>query len=148
MLVLFTDFGHAGPYVGQIKAVLQSLAPNVLVIDLLHYAPAFGPKPSAYLPAAYGTQFPPESVFVAIIDPSVGSTRRPVVLHAQARWYVGPDNGFCAGFLPARPTPRPGRSLGVWNGLPKVSMDAICSRISLHQSRPVCLTATKMPNIR
>ena len=100
MLVLFTDFGHAGPYVGQIKAVLQSLAPNVLVIDLLHYAPAFGPKPSAYLPAAYGTQFPPESVFVAIIDPSVGQNDDQLsYTHRRVGMWV-PIMAFARGFCP------------------------------------------------
>ncbi|MBM85812.1 MAG: hypothetical protein CMM47_07310 [Rhodospirillaceae bacterium] len=97
MLVLFTDFGHTGPYVGQIKGVLHRLAPNVPVIDLLHDAPAFDPKHSAYLLAAYATEFPAETVFVTVVDPGVGSKRRPVVLYAQARWYVGPDNGLLHG---------------------------------------------------
>ncbi len=53
MIVLFTDFGLEGPYVGQIKAVLCREAPGVPVIDLFHDAPAHEPELAAYLLAAY-----------------------------------------------------------------------------------------------
>jgi S-adenosylmethionine hydrolase len=97
MIVLFTDFGLQGPYIGQVKAVLYQQAPAHPVVDLCADAPAFDPRCSAYLLAAYVTAFPVGSVFCAVVDPGVGSRRRdPVVVEAGGRWYVGPDNGlFC-----------------------------------------------------
>jgi len=94
MIVLFTDFGLEGPYTGQVKAVLHREAPGVPVIDLFSDAPAGRPKPSAYLLAAYAEWFPPGTVVLAVIDPGVGSARAPLVVEAEGRWYVGPDNGL------------------------------------------------------
>jgi S-adenosylmethionine hydrolase len=94
MIVLFTDFGHTGPYTGQMKAVLQLAAPAVPVIDLFADAPSRNPKASAYLLAAYAEWFPPRTVFLAVVDPGVGSARAPVVLAADDRWFVGPENGL------------------------------------------------------
>src|SRR5215467_7360454 len=94
VIALFTDFGIAGPYVGQMKAVLYRDAPGVPVVDLFADAPAAMPKPSAYLLAAYAIWFPPGSVLLAVVDPGVGSCRAAVVVDADGRLYVGPDNGL------------------------------------------------------
>lgn len=94
MIVLFTDFGWQGPYVGQMKAVLHAHAPGVAVIDLLHDAPAFNPRASAYLLPAYAAAFPPDSIFLCVVDPGVGSERKACVICADKRWFVGPDNGL------------------------------------------------------
>lgn len=94
MIVLFTDFGLAGPYTGQMKAVLARRAPGVPVIDLFADAPAFDPRLSAYLLAAYAAGLPEDVVIVAVVDPGVGSTRRPLVVEADGRRFVGPDNGL------------------------------------------------------
>jgi S-adenosyl-L-methionine hydrolase (adenosine-forming) len=94
MIVLFTDFGLAGPYTGQVKAVLQREAPGVAVIDLFADAPSRAPQPSAYLLAAYRAWFPPGTVFLAVVDPGVGSARAPLAVVADGCWHVGPDNGL------------------------------------------------------
>jgi S-adenosylmethionine hydrolase len=94
MFVLFTDFGMRGPYVGQMKAVLAREATGVPVIDLLHDAPAFNPRAAGYLLAALAPEFPAGSIFVCVVDPGVGSERRPVMLQCDGRWYLGPDNGL------------------------------------------------------
>jgi S-adenosyl-L-methionine hydrolase (adenosine-forming) len=94
MIALFTDFGVAGPYLGQVKAVLCRDAPGVPVVDLFADAPAQMPKPAAYLLAAYGVWFPSGTVLLAIVDPGVGSARAGVVVEADGRFYVGPDNGL------------------------------------------------------
>ena len=94
MIVLFTDFGLSGPYTGQVEAVLQQSAPGIAVIRLFADAPAGRPKPSAYLLAAYATWFPAGTVFLCIVDPGVGSKRRAVIVEADGRLYVGPDNGL------------------------------------------------------
>lgn len=93
-IFLFTDFGAADLYAGQVKAVLQQHAPNVAVIDLLHDAPAFDVRAGAHLLAAVSRQLPSGSVTLAVVDPGVGGTRDAVALAADNKWYVGPDNGL------------------------------------------------------
>ncbi len=94
MIVLFTDFGVADPYVGQVHGVLAHAAPNVRVIDLFHSAPNYDIRAAAYLLPAFVEEFPPESVFICVVDPGVGGARRPVMVRAFERWFVGPDNGL------------------------------------------------------
>jgi S-adenosylmethionine hydrolase len=94
MILLFTDFGSEGPYLGQMEAVLRQQAPGVEVIHLLSNAPAGEPRLAAYLLAALAGQFPVGSVFLCVVDPGVGGERLPVVLEADGRWFVGPDNGL------------------------------------------------------
>jgi S-adenosyl-L-methionine hydrolase (adenosine-forming) len=94
MIVLFTDFGLQGPYTGQMKAVLHQTAPDIPIIDLFADAPAGNPKAAAYLLAAYAQWFASPTTFLCIIDPGVGGPRAPVILEADGRWYVGPDNGL------------------------------------------------------
>lgn len=94
MIVLFTDFGLTGPYVGQIKAVLAQLAPHERVIDLMHDAPAHDPRSAAFLLASLITPFAAGTIFCAVVDPGVGGNRPPVIMEADGRWFVGPGNGL------------------------------------------------------
>ncbi len=94
MIVLYTDFGVDDPYIGQMHAVFAREAPNVRVIDLLHHVPDFDVRAGAYLLPALAAEFPAGTVFVGVVDPGVGGERRAVMLHADGRWYVGPDNGL------------------------------------------------------
>jgi len=96
MIVLFTDYGTADPYVGQLHGVLAHQAPGVPVVDLLHTVPNFDIRAGAYLLAALAPQFPATTVFVCVVDPGVGGARAPVMVQADERWYVGPDNGLLA----------------------------------------------------
>lgn len=94
MLVLFTDYGWADPYVGQVKAVLARHAPGVALIDLLHDVPDFNAHAGAHLLDALCRSFPVGSVFFCVVDPGVGGPRQAVVVEADGRWFVGPDNGL------------------------------------------------------
>lgn len=94
MIVLYTDFGRSGPYVGQLHAVLAREAPGVPVIDLFHDLPPYRVTAAAYLLPAYAGGFPVDTVFVCVVDPGVGGPRRPLLVHADHRWYLGPDNGL------------------------------------------------------
>jgi S-adenosylmethionine hydrolase len=93
-LLLFTDFGANDLYVGQVEAVLDRLAPGVRVIDLLNAAPAFNVRAAAHLLAALALDQPAGQVVLGVVDPGVGSERGAVVVRADDRWYVGPDNGL------------------------------------------------------
>jgi hypothetical protein len=94
MIALFTDFGLEGPYTGQVKAAIWREAPSVPIIDLFADAPSRRPMESAYLLAAYSDVLPVGGVFLAVIDPTVGSERAAVAALVDGRWFVGPGNGL------------------------------------------------------
>lgn len=94
MIFLATDFGLAGPYTGQVKAVLARLAPGVPVLDLFADLPPFEPRLAAYLIGAYAAVLAPGDVLLAVVDPGVGGARLPLAIEADGRWLVGPDNGL------------------------------------------------------
>ncbi|OGT29419.1 MAG: hypothetical protein A2W28_06200 [Gammaproteobacteria bacterium RBG_16_51_14] len=95
MIILFTDYGIEGPYIGQVQAVLLQHAPKENVINLFADAPKQNPKACAYLLDAYTKDFPPGTIFFCVVDPGVGSFKdKPVVLRIDNRWFVGPDNGL------------------------------------------------------
>lgn len=96
MILLFTDFGKRGPYVGQVHMVLAQQAPDHRVIDLQHDAPTFNPRASAYLLAALLQQVPDDTTVVAVVDPGVGTERQPLLLETGRHRLVGPDNGLLA----------------------------------------------------
>jgi len=93
-VVLFTDFGSAGPYIGQMRAVLHQCAPNVPVIDLFSDLPPFDVQAAAYLLAAYASDMGKGTVFLCVVDPGVGGERPPMILRAQNQVFVGPGNGL------------------------------------------------------
>ncbi len=74
--------------------MLDRHAPGVRVIHLLHEVPPFNVRAAAHLLAALARGLPPGHVFLGVVDPGVGSERDAVVLRADGRWYVGPDNGL------------------------------------------------------
>ena len=94
MIFLYTDFGYEGPYVGQMKAVLQRLAPGISVIDIIHNAPICNPRSSAYLLAALAQESEAGDVWLCVVDPGVGSERSPILLDCGGVSFVGPDNGL------------------------------------------------------
>ncbi len=94
MIFLFDDFGWQGPYTGQMKTVLAQRAAGIPVVDLQHDAPAFRPRAAGRLLAALVPWLPAGAVVLAVVDPGVGTERRPCVVEADGRWFVGPDNGL------------------------------------------------------
>ena len=76
------------------KAVLLGAAPGVPLVDLMADAPAHDPMAAAYLFASFVDEFAPGTVFLAVVDPGVGSARRAVSAEIDGRWYVAPDNGL------------------------------------------------------
>lgn len=94
MLITFTDFGAEGPYLAQVKAAFLAEAPTAPILDLFVDAPAFRPRLAGYLLAHYIRDMPLGAVVLGVVDPGVGTERRPIVVHAGDRWFVGPDNGL------------------------------------------------------
>lgn len=93
---LFTDFGVTGPYVGQMRAALLNAGIAQNVIDLMADAPNFDPKAAAYLLAALMPYTAQEAVVLGVVDPGVGSQRQALIVEADGRYLVGPDNGLFA----------------------------------------------------
>ena len=95
MIVLFSDYGDKGPYIGQVKAALLQVNPGARIVNLTANAPRNNPVASAYMLASYATDFMPGSIFFCVVDPGVGSSRDiPVIVEADGRTFVGPDNGL------------------------------------------------------
>lgn len=101
IISLLTDFGLMDPYVAEMKAVILSTCPEAKLIDISHLVEKFNIRMGAFLLASAAPTFPAGSVHVAVIDPGVGSKRRPLVVEARRNLYVGPDNGL---LIPAAET--------------------------------------------
>jgi hypothetical protein len=115
-IALLSDFGLTDPYVGQMKAALVSRAPEAPLIDISHGVEPFRIAQGAFFLAASRDHFPPGTVFLAVVDPGVGSARRAVALAAHDRFFVLPDNGLTALALTD-----PARSVAVDIGRTEVS---------------------------
>tara|TARA_Y100001936_G_scaffold239377_1_gene272402 strand:- start:54999 stop:55679 length:681 start_codon:yes stop_codon:yes gene_type:complete len=76
------------------RSVLAEQAPNETVIDLLSDAPTFNAEASSYLLAALVPAFSDDAIIVGVVDPGVGSDRRPIIMKADKQIFVGPDNGL------------------------------------------------------
>ncbi len=94
MIATFTDFGAQGPYLGQVRRVLAQQAPDVPVVDVFVDLPAFDPRAAAYLLPAYSVGLAAGDICLCVVDPGVGTSRRALMVQADDRWYVGPDNGL------------------------------------------------------
>ena len=94
VITLLTDFGTADYFVGAVKGAILSVNPQAVIADITHEIPPQDVEAAAFtLLAAYAT-FPPQTIHVAVVDPGVGSERRPIVVKAGSQFFVGPDNGI------------------------------------------------------
>ena len=92
-IVFLTDYGHRDPFVGTCHGVIAKIAPDARVIDLTHAVPRQDVLRGAVELARSIPYMPTDAVFVAVVDPGVGSDRREVALTAGPALLVGPDNG-------------------------------------------------------
>ena len=99
IITITTDFGFADTYVGVMKGVIVSIAPNTSIVDITHGVEPQNIRQCAFLLATAFHYFPPGSIHVAVVDPGVGSGRRPVVIESGEHVFVGPDNGIFTAIL-------------------------------------------------
>lgn len=92
-VVLCTDFGHRDHYVGVMRAVIATIAPESAILDLCHELPPQDLWAAAYMLDGAAAYLPPGCVVVCVVDPGVGTARRAIAARAGDRWWVGPDNG-------------------------------------------------------
>jgi len=94
VITLLTDFGTADYFVGAVKGAILSINPRAVIVDLTHEIPLQDIEAGAFtLLAAYQT-FPAGTIHVGVVDPGVGSERRPIIVSANEQFFVGPDNGL------------------------------------------------------
>jgi S-adenosylmethionine hydrolase len=93
-ILFLTDYGVEDEYVGLCHAVMAGIAPEARVVDLTHGIPGQDVRRGALTLAAAVPYAPPDPVFLAVVDPGVGTTRRAVVVEAREALLVGPDNGL------------------------------------------------------
>jgi S-adenosylmethionine hydrolase len=106
VIALLTDFGLQDHYVGAMKGAILAVCPEATLVDVVHELPAHDLTAGALaLDAAY-RYFPAGTVFVAVVDPGVGSERRPIAVGAGRWLFVGPDNGLFTLVLDAHPDAR------------------------------------------
>ncbi len=96
LITLTTDFGLADPYVAEIKAVILGINPNVEIVDISHQIEKFNTRMGAYVLASAAPHFPKGTIHLAVIDPCVGTKRKPILIETKNSFFIGPDNGVLA----------------------------------------------------
>jgi len=94
MLVLLTDFGTRDPYASLMRAAARKVNPDAVVEDLTHGIERFCITCGAYVLYTSYKWYPEDAIFVAVVDPGVGSGRRGLIVKVGKRYFVGPDNGI------------------------------------------------------
>jgi S-adenosylmethionine hydrolase len=93
-ITLLTDFGTKDPYVGIMKGVILSTNPDVRIVDITHEVDPQDVREGAFLIEEYYRYFEKGTIHVAVVDPTVGSDRKPVVFSKDGYFFIGPDNGL------------------------------------------------------
>lgn len=94
MITLTTDFGIEDAYVPAMKGVILSICPDVRLVDITHEISPQDIMEAAFVLREAVPYFPDGTVHLVVVDPGVGTERRPVALRAGDRWFVGADNGL------------------------------------------------------
>jgi hypothetical protein len=94
IIALLSDFGLKDPYVAEMKAVILSICPDVHIVDISHEIEKFNIRMGAFVLASATPYFPKGTIHVAVVDPGVGTKRRPILVVSKHAFYVGPDNGL------------------------------------------------------
>lgn len=99
LITLLTDFGLKDHFVGVMKGVIAAIAPRARVIDITHEIEPYQIPQARFLLAQSWPWFPKGTTHVAVVDPGVGSERRPILVEARNHRFVGPDNGIFSDLL-------------------------------------------------
>ena len=94
IITLTTDFGTRDGFVGAMKGVILSVNPEALIVDITHEIEAQDVFSAAFALRNSCRSFPKGTIHLAVVDPGVGSTRRPILLQTENYFFVGPDNGL------------------------------------------------------
>ncbi len=94
IITLLTDFGTKDPYAGVMKGVILSINPDATIVDITHEVDPQDIREGAFIIEEYYRYFPEGTIHLCVVDPTVGSARRPLIVTKDSHFFVGPDNGL------------------------------------------------------
>lgn len=94
LIALLTDFGLQDYFVGAVKGIILSANPAARIVDISHDIPPHDVEAAAFTLLAIRDSFPVGTIFMAVVDPGVGSDRKALIVESEGKCYVGPDNGI------------------------------------------------------
>ena len=103
LITLTSDFGLAGHFVGVMKGVIAGIAPKARVIDISHGIATYNIAEAAFVVSEAWPHFPKGTIHVVVVDPGVGSSRRPILAEAGGQFFIAPDNGVLSMVFDAAP---------------------------------------------
>ncbi|HZD39851.1 MAG TPA: SAM-dependent chlorinase/fluorinase [Terriglobales bacterium] len=106
LITLTTDFGYADPFVGIMKGVLFGINPQAQIVDLNHGIPPQDIMAAALVLRYSAAYFPRGTIHVVVVDPGVGSARRPLLIESEGSHFIGPDNGVLSLVMEGEEQPR------------------------------------------
>ena len=99
IVTLTTDFGDRDGYVAEMKGELLSRNRDVVIVDVTHKVPPQDIAHGAYVLGTVAKRFPEDTIHIGVVDPGVGTNRRPIVIAHRLGVFVGPDNGLFTSVL-------------------------------------------------
>jgi S-adenosylmethionine hydrolase len=99
LITLLTDFGDRDSFVASMKGAILTINPQATLVDLSHHVPPHSVEDAAYLLNSCYRYFPEGTVHVAVVDPGVGSARRPLIAKSEGFFFLAPDNGLLTHIL-------------------------------------------------
>jgi S-adenosylmethionine hydrolase len=105
IITLTTDYGTQDHLVAVMKGVILKINPDVQIVDITHNVTPFDLLDGALAIASAYTYFPPRTIHVVVVDPGVGTERRPLIVSGQNQYFLAPDNGVLSGVYEKEPNP-------------------------------------------
>jgi len=103
LITLTTDFGTSDHFAGAMKGVIADLAPRARVVDITHEITPYEILEGAFVIAQAWRYFPKRTIHIVVVDPGVGSARRPILVETGGHWFIAPDNGVLSMIYDATP---------------------------------------------
>jgi len=94
IITLLTDWGNGDPFLATMKGVILSICPRAQIIDISHSIGKFDVRQGAHVLSVAYKYFPKGTIHVCVVDPGVGSERKPIIIKTKNYFFVGPDNGI------------------------------------------------------
>jgi len=93
IITLLTDFGSSSGYVASMKGEILKINPSIRIVDISHELESFNIKGAAFVLKQAYQSFPDGTIHVVVVDPGVGSERKPILIATEKYFFIGPDNG-------------------------------------------------------
>jgi S-adenosylmethionine hydrolase len=100
IITLLTDFGSSDYYIGAMKGVILNINPEAEIVDITHDLIPYDILDAAFMIAQVYSYYPPRTVHVVVVDPSVGTQRRPILVSGDQHYFIAPDNGVLSFIYP------------------------------------------------